>query len=57
MVTTRGGESKSNSFALMRKLAISGQAPKDLYNECSLSDVKGTLSWQNGNKFIFCTPR
>ena len=38
-------------------LAISGQAPKDLYNEHALSKVKGMLNWQNVNKFMFCTPR
>ena len=40
-----------------QSLAILGQAPKNLYNEHALSNVKGTLNWQNVNKFIFCTPR
>ena len=30
---------------------------KDMYNGHAPSNVKGTLNWQNVNKFIFCTPR
>ena len=37
-----------------KSLAILGQAPKDLYNEHALSNVKGMLNWQNVNKFHLC---